>query len=77
MDPETPEQGPIQDVEPYRPARFVSCHKVDMECHHITSCVHLYFVGVVFVLVAAALIQVALVICVRYFDGVLDRSSWV
>lgn len=64
-------------VESYRPARFMSCHKVDMECHHITSCVHLDFVDVVFVLVTAALIQVALVIGIRYLDGILDRAGGV
>ena len=53
------------------------CHKVNMECHHITSCIHLDFVDIVFVLISAALIQVALVICVRYLDRVLDWAGWV
>lgn len=55
----------------------MSCHKVDMERYHITSCVHLDFVGVVFVLVTTALIQVAFVTGVCYLDGVLDRAGRV
>lgn len=55
----------------------MSCHEVDMERHHITGCVHLDFVGVVFVLVTAAEIQVALVTGVRYLDGILDRAGGV
>lgn len=63
------------DYRDVRPTRFMSRHKVDMECHHIASCVHLDLVGVVFVLVTAALIQVALVICVGHLDRVLDRPG--
>lgn len=55
----------------------MGCHKVDMKCHDITSRVDLDFVGVILVLVATALIQVAFVICVRYLDGILDRAGWV
>lgn len=55
----------------------MSCHKVDVECHHITSCVHLDVVDIVFVLVAAALVKVALVICVRHLHGIFDWASWV
>lgn len=55
----------------------MSCHKVDMERHYITSCVHLDSVGIVFVLVTATHVQVALVICVGYLDGVFDRAGWI
>lgn len=64
-------------LESYCPARSMSCHEVDMECDHVTSCVDLDLVGVVFVLVTAAEIQVALVTGVRYLDGILDRAGGV
>lgn len=69
-----PRKGRIQKYESYRPTRFMSRHKIDMECYNITSRVNLNFVRVVFVLVTAAEIQVAIVICVCYLDGVLDRA---
>lgn len=61
----------------YRPAGLVSCHKVYVECHYIAGCVDLDIVDIILVLVTAALVQVALVICVRNLDRVFDWAGGI
>lgn len=55
----------------------MSCHEIDMKCHYIAGCVDLDIVDIVLVLVTAALVQVALIICVCNLDRVFDWAGGI